>query len=138
VILIAVSERNIEIIRKGFNALNRGDIDALLELCHPDIELLPSIVGGVEGTSYRGRDGYRRWFEEQAETYDHVSFEPQDIRAVGDQVVALYITRVRGAQSGVELRSDRAAVFTIREGCVLRQVGYQRQADALRAVGLDG
>ena len=95
-------------------------------------------MGGIEGTSYRGREGYRRWFEQQFETYDHVSFEPHDFRAVGDQVVVLYTTRVRGAQSGIALESEGGTVFTIRDGLLVRQVGYQRPEDALAAVGAAG
>ena len=120
----------------GIEALNRGDIDAVLELCHPDIELRPSLVGGLEGTVFRGREGYRRWFEQQFEVYDEVSFEVEDIRSVGDRVVALFATHARGARSGVELKSPGATVLTIRDGLVVAQVGYQSQAEALRDVGL--
>ena len=133
-----MSEENIAIVRTGFEALNRRDIETVLGFCHPEVELVPSLVGGIEGTTFRGREGYRRWFEQQSEIYDEVIFDLQDIRAVADQVVALYDLRVRGAGSGVELESPRAAVFTIEEGQLTRQVGYESQADALRAVGLAG
>ena len=133
-----VSAQNIEIARTGIDALNRGDIEALLALCDPGIELMPSLVGGIEGTSFHGREGYREWFEQQNETYDEVSFELHETRAVGDQVLILYTTRVRGAQSGIELESPGAAVLTIRDGLVTRQVGYQSQVEALEAVGLVG
>ena len=116
--------------------MNRGDIDAMLAMADPNVELLPSLVGGVEGTTYRGRAGYRSWFEQQLETYDQISFELHDIRAVGDQVVALYTTRIRGARSGIELEARGGTVFTIQAGLLTRQVGYQSAADALAAVDL--
>jgi ketosteroid isomerase-like protein len=131
-----VSEEIVALVRRGIEALNRRDIETVLHMCDPEVELVPAVVGGIEGTTFRGRDGYRRWFEQQSEVYDEVTFEPQDILAVGDQVVALYDTRVRGAGSGVELRSPGAAVFTFRAGRLTRQVGYRSQADALEAVGL--
>ena len=131
-----MSQENVEAVRRGLDAINRRDIETVLELCDPEVELRPSLVGGVEQTTFVGREGYRRWFEQQFETYDHVSFEPHDVRAVHDQVVALYTLRIRGAQSGVELESAGAAVFTFRSGRLTRQVGYQNQSDALEAVGL--
>src|SRR5687768_11088695 len=100
-----MSQENVEMVRRGFDAINRGDIDTVLAMTDPDVELLPSLVGGIEGTTYRGLAGYRSWFEQQLEAYDHISFEVHDIRAVGDQVVALYTTRVRGAHSGIELEA---------------------------------
>ncbi len=131
-----MSQENIELARRGFEAINRGDIDTVLELVHPRVELLPSLVGGVEQTRFHGREGYRTWFEQQFETYDHVSFELHAFRAVRDQVVALYTTRVRGRQSGIEFESPGATVLTFREGLVVRQVGYQDHEEALDAVGL--
>ena len=131
-----MSEEAIALVRTGFEALNRRDVETVLGMCDPDVELMPSIVGGVEGTTFRGREGYRRWFEQQLEVYDEVIFEPYDIRAVGDRVIALYDVRVRGAGSGIELESRRAAVFTFAGGRLTRQVGYETPADALRAVGL--
>ena len=131
-----MSAENVEVIRRGFDALNRRDIETVLELCDPRIELTPFLVGGVEQTTYRGRDGYRRWFEQQFETYDDVSFELHDIRAVGDRVVALFTMRVRGAHSGIKLDSPGASVSTLRAGLVTEQIGFQSHAEALEAVGL--
>ena len=103
-----MSQENVELVRRGFDAIN----------------------------TYRGLEGYRSWFEQQRETYDHISSEVHDIRAVGDQVVALYTTRVRGAHSGIELEAAGGTVFTLRDGLVVRQAGYQRPVDALAAAGL--
>jgi ketosteroid isomerase-like protein len=131
-----VSRENIERARTGFQALNRRDINALLELLHPDIELRPSLVGGIEQTVFRGREGYRHWFEATWETYDDVWLEPHSFRSVGDQVVVVYTTRVRAKRSGIELEAPGATVLTFRDGLLVRQIGYQHPEEALKAVGL--
>jgi ketosteroid isomerase-like protein len=131
-----VSQKNVEIVRRGVEALNQRDIEGVLETVHPDVELLPSIVGGIEQTRFRGFEGYRRWLKEQAEIFPDLSIELTDIRSVGDQVVAVYVTRVRGKGSGIVLESPGAGVFTFRDGLLVRQVGYQDPRDALEAVGL--
>jgi ketosteroid isomerase-like protein len=131
-----VSQKNVEIVRRAFSAWNRGDIEGVLERVHPGVELLPSVVGGIEQTRFRGLEGYRRWLEEQAEIFPEISFEVTDIRSVGDLVVAVYVTRARGKGSGIVLESPGAGVFTFRDGLLVRQVGYQDPRDALEAVGL--
>jgi ketosteroid isomerase-like protein len=131
-----MSRENLDVARRGIDALNRGDINALLEVMHPDVELRPSLVGGIEQTVFRGRAGYRKWFEQQSETYDYVTFEPHDFRATGDHVVIVYTTRVRAKRSGIEFESPGATVLTLHDGLVTAQAGYQEPHEALEAVGL--
>jgi ketosteroid isomerase-like protein len=93
-------------------------------------------VRGIEETVFRGREGYRQWFEATWETYDDVSFEPHSFRSLGDRVLVVYATRVRAKRSGVELEKPGAAVLTFRDGLLVRQIGYQHPKEALEAVGL--
>ena len=132
-----MSRGNLEIVQRGFDFINRGDLDGLLAQCHPDIELRPSLVGGIEQTTYRGHEGYRSWFEEQFETYDEIRFELQRLVERDDLVVALYVTRARGRASGLELEAPGGTVFELHDGLVVRQIGYQSQAEALAAGGAD-
>ena len=127
---------NVAIVRGAFEALNRGDIEAVLRICDPQIELRPSLVGGIEKEVFRGREGYKRWFEEVFQVYDEVHFDVQDIRAIGDRVVGFYVTRIRGARSGIELEAPGATVITLRDGLATHQVGYGSREEALREVGL--
>lgn len=103
---------------------------------HPDVELIPSLVGGVEQTRFHGHEGYRSWFQQQNEIYDEVIFELHSLEAVGDKVVAVYTVRVRAKQSGIEFEAPGGTVFTLRDGRVVTQAGYQRPEEALEAAGL--
>ncbi len=131
-----MSGENVETVRRGFHAVNRGDLDALLKELDPEIELTPSLVGGVEQTHFHGHEGYRAWFQQQLEIYDWVRFELASVRAVDDKVIAIYTTRVRARQSGIEFEAPGAAVFTFRAGRIVKQTGYQRPEEAVAAVGL--
>lgn len=48
-----------------------GDLDTMVTLCHPEIEVteIPELVPGGEAT-FTGREGARRWMESIAEAWD--------------------------------------------------------------------
>ncbi len=68
-----------------------GDVDAALELCHPEIEIfeLPELFPG-EDESFTGLDGARRWMERTVAIWD-VEFSAQRrwTRVVDDETVEM-------------------------------------------------
>jgi ketosteroid isomerase-like protein len=55
---------------------------------------------------------------------------------VGDRVVVLQHERRRGRGSGVEVESETAVLFDLRDGLVIRLQGFMDREDALEAAGL--
>jgi ketosteroid isomerase-like protein len=104
---MAVSENNLEIARRGWDALNRQDLDAVLAHIHPDVEWRPAQgPGGMEGNVYRGREAYERWLrEELPEVWEEFRGEDLDFRELsGGRVLLLGYIRGRGRASGAEVR----------------------------------
>lgn len=63
-------DQNVEIVRRGFEAMRRGDVEGLLADCDPEIEFV-SLVGQVEGgDSYAGHDGMLRFFSDLREAWE--------------------------------------------------------------------
>lgn len=54
-----MSQENIELARRGYDAFNRRDLDAFLTLMDEDVEGT-SVLVAIEGEQ-NGRDGIRRW-----------------------------------------------------------------------------
>jgi ketosteroid isomerase-like protein len=52
-----------EVAERAFAALSRRDLEGLLEMLDPDVELVP-LISGPDERAYRGHDGARRWLEE--------------------------------------------------------------------------
>jgi ketosteroid isomerase-like protein len=53
-----MSQENVERIRRGYEAFARGDVDAVLELLHPDVDWHPAIapiLGVGNGARERSR-----------------------------------------------------------------------------------
>ena len=97
-----MSQQNVEIVRRTFEAIGRWDIDALLELYDPEITFLPLTGTRVESGGYVGHDGVRAYFEEVAEIWSELQPRADDTRTTGDHVVVLGGCAVRGKGSGVE------------------------------------
>jgi ketosteroid isomerase-like protein len=82
-----MSEENVETLRRGYAAVNRGDIDGLLANVHPDVEFT-SLIAEAEGETFRGHDGVRRWWKEVVLPLGGLHSEPMEVRELGDTVLA--------------------------------------------------
>jgi ketosteroid isomerase-like protein len=131
-----VSDQNVQIARRTFEAIRARDLDGLVELYDADIEFEPLTGTEVEIGGYRGHAGVRRYFEEISQVWDEMLPHADDVRAVGDQVVILGGCAVRGRGSGAISDNPMAWVLTLRNGKVLRHRAYRSREDALDAVGL--
>jgi ketosteroid isomerase-like protein len=131
-----VSQENVEVVRRTFEAIGRRDIDGLLELYDPDIEFLPLTGTRVESGGYSGHAGVRDYFAEVGEVWDQMKPHAEDVRTVGDHVVVLGGCAVRGRGSGAVSDNPMAWVVTLRDGKVTSHRGFRSGDEALAAVGL--
>jgi ketosteroid isomerase-like protein len=133
-----MSEENVEAVRRGADAYNRGDIDALLDELDPEIEwhpLLQVLLGG-EATVYRGHEGARELYRDLDEAFTEAQAEPSEIRDLGERVVAIGHLRGRGRESGAETQTTIAWFFEFRNGKAVRIHEYIDPKEALEAAGL--
>jgi ketosteroid isomerase-like protein len=135
-----MSEHDVEAVarlRRAYEAFNRGDFDAAVEVgrVHPDIEYVPP--GGQ--AAVQGIAQFRAWMEPDA--FESQVIEPRDFRVAGNKILVWQETKGRGAGSGIEIELDLWAVWTLDDaGLVTRVEAFlpQERAEALRAAGLDG
>ena len=133
-----MSEENVEIVRRLIDAWNRGDVDAWLELIHPDGEWSSAILRQVEGdeaASYRGRVELRRFWDEFHEVWA-LTVEPSEIRDLGETVIVIAGMHTRGSGSGVDLDREVGYVMEFEDGFVRRSRAYVSAEAALEAAGL--
>jgi ketosteroid isomerase-like protein len=132
-----MSQGNVDAARRAFEAWNRGDIDAWLQLQHPEIEWFSEIAGRLEGaeTVYRGRAGMRRFWDEWHSVWD-LTIQISEFRDLGDTVVALGCMRAHGKASGVDLEEPVAYVGEFDGGLVRTLRSYLDPKQALKAAGV--
>jgi ketosteroid isomerase-like protein len=125
-----VSRSKPELVRRAFRAFERRDMEAIEELCTPDVEfdwsrrLLDPVV-------IRGYDGLRQFFEEVNGIFDEITFTEEEIIEFGDEVLVVSTGRFRGRTSGVDVTARGANLWTIRDGKLARFRFYQSKEDAL-------
>jgi ketosteroid isomerase-like protein len=131
-----MSEENIDTLRASYGALNRGDIDGLVQYVHPEVELHPATGGMLDmGTTYRGRDGMRQFAETAWESFE-IAVEPEEMTtAARDRILATERWQMR-ARDGIETGFQLTHIYTFRDGLVIRIDGFRERAEALKAAGL--
>jgi ketosteroid isomerase-like protein len=108
---------NLEAVRRGYELFNAGDLEGIIGTCHEDVDVyIPTEAAPIAGT-YRGHDGYRKWFSEWLESFDEYTAEVREIEPIGERhVVTLAHQSARGKGSGVPVRMDRGNLFEVRDG----------------------
>ena len=128
-----MSQENVEVVRRAYEAWNAGDMDALREMYSPDVIVrLPE--GWPEPGPFVGREAVIRMFEQLRETWDAETLEPIRLIDTADRVAVRQIWR--GTGHGPDLNLELTNVFTVRKGRIFYQELFWDHAEALEAVGL--
>jgi ketosteroid isomerase-like protein len=130
-----MSQENVEIVRRFFDAFERGDVQTSLACFHPEIELStpPSQPGA---STYHGLDGVRRATTIWVGTWDDFHMNVEELTDLGEQVLVRVRERGRGKGSGVEVERELFDLFTIRGDRIVRLRMYDTRPEALQAAGL--
>jgi len=133
-----MSQRDLEGFKRAVEAGNRGDVEAVLEELDPEVEWHPALIASLEAeaTVYRGHDGVREWFQAASETFPERHTEVEEIRNLGDRIVAIGHIRMRGKASGAETESPIAYLVEYGNGKATQVRSYLDPQAALEAAGL--
>ena len=133
-----MSQENVEIVRRVYEAVARGKAETVHELYDPEVEWDTTRLAseGLATGLYRGHEGIRRWFRAWNEAWVESDFHLEELIEAGEDVVSVVSRRGRGRVSGVEVQSPGAVLWTIRNGKVARVVLFPTRDEALEAVGL--
>ena len=128
-----MAEGNVQLVRRGFQALREGDVEALIPLIHPEFEATTPPGLAAEPDTYRGPEGIRRYFESFYEAMDRVRFEADDFIPVGERVVVPLTLRARGRTPGIETAQKVVQIWDIKDEKAYRVEVYATLEDAMAA-----
>jgi ketosteroid isomerase-like protein len=131
-----MSRENVELFRRAVKAFNDRDLDALDDWITEDYEFVPYMATLIETTTYRGRDGLRKYQEDADAAWETLQVRVDQIRDLGDRLVTFGEIRGRGRSSGLDVRVPLAWVVDFHEGKLQRVRSYSDRNDALEAAGL--
>jgi ketosteroid isomerase-like protein len=130
--------RNVEAVRRGYEAWNRNDTEGCLRNLDPQIEWLPRLgAAGVRATLYRGHEGVLTYKRELEEALGVVEVDVLSIEELGDHVLAHIRARGEGSASGARVEAEGFHVWTMKGGRAVRFTTYDQRHDALEAAGID-
>ena len=136
-----MSQENVEIVRRIYEAAARRDSETIFSLYHSDVEWDGSrsrwaeIMAGE--TQWQGHDALRRFFRLYYEMWEDFHDDVQELIDAGDRVISVVNSRGRGRASGLDVEwAGNAGLWTLREGKVVRVVWFSSRAEALEAAGL--
>ena len=131
-----MSQENVEIVRRAFEAFAREGPAAVVDFWDPEIELwLPSGMVQAGGT-YRGHAAVLEWMKEWAEAWEEIDYRPEEFTEAGDSVLVSVLYDGRGKGSGVRVEGRFWYVMKLRNGKLLRWELYPERSQALDAAGL--
>jgi ketosteroid isomerase-like protein len=132
-----MSEENVEIVRRAVEEFNERGFDAIgvsdlitddFEFHEPPEQPAPRVARGREQVRKLAGEFDAAWLEHKS--------EPEEIRAVdADRVLLVSVERFKG-RDGIQVEAPLAAIFTLRDGKIIRWDAFWDKQKALDAAGL--
>jgi ketosteroid isomerase-like protein len=122
---------NLELARAGYEAFQRSDLEGVLALTDPEVEIyLPPTLPN-SGT-FRGHQGYITWIGQWLDAWEDFKIEVLAMEPVGERhvVTAIHQTAV-GRGSGIPVEMDIAYMSDIRDEKVVALQMYQSREEAV-------
>ena len=132
-----MSKANVARAREIFELFNSGEIDAWLDVLHPEIAWHTRVDEPDAGV-YRGRDGLRSLIKLWLEQFEQLRCEGMEYIDAGDWVLVPCRLRGRGRGSGIEI--DEPYVFAHHfgpDGRSFECFEYRTVEEAHAAIGGD-
>jgi ketosteroid isomerase-like protein len=128
---------NVEVVRRYFDAATRGDFASAMAAYAPGVVLVvPDEVIAAKAGTFTGRDAVGEWFGDWFRSFARgYRFEIEEIRLVGERVVASARHSGTGRASGAPMDVSVAYVFTIRDARIVRLELFDALDAALAAAG---
>jgi hypothetical protein len=134
-----VSRENVAVVRDLVDVWDSGVrdfarfsdwFDAAVEVEGP--------LSSVSGEPYHGRAGIERWARDVDQQFVQWTFSPDEIREVGETVIATGTLTARGRESGIALESPVVMIYEFSgDHRVTRWRVYLDVQEGLKAVGLE-
>jgi ketosteroid isomerase-like protein len=126
-----MSQENVEAVRRGHAAWERGDLEEALAAFDEAVVIRPII-----GPTWHGREGLLEMAADWTEGLDNWTMAAEEFIDAGDRVVVRVHQTGKGEASGVPITADYWFVYTVDDGKVVRMDMYADRNEALEAARL--
>jgi ketosteroid isomerase-like protein len=120
-----------ELVAAAYDSFNRGDVEPILDLLHPDVEWIPPPTS-LEPRPLRGRHAVREYLAPNF--FESQTAEPLETIEHGNRLLVVARVRARGRGSGIEIDQTVYHLLTIEDGRAVRFEVHVDRAEALSAL----
>lgn len=125
-------QQNVDVVRRGYEAFGRGDLNTLLTLFDDNIHWSsPGPADLPTAGVRRGRQQVAEFFTAVDEVFEIQQFDPHTFVAQGDRVIVLGRETSRVKATGKLLDAEWAHAFTLQDGKI---VAFQEYIDTAAVV----
>ena len=128
-----MSRENVELIRAGFAAFERGDVGQMLDLMADELVVYRA---DPDGATFHGKEGYLEATAEWTEGFSDWSVVPEEFIDAGDFVLAHVRQTARLEARAISVEGGFWFVFEVDGAKVTKLSFYVRRSEALEAAGL--
>ncbi len=129
-----MTDQDIETVEALLAAYRRGDVEAMLDLNHPDGEWVNPDYAIEPGTR-RGREEIRRAIERIFEFFETVEVESME-RTPDGRILVIARVRSRGMGGGPGIEALTGTLYTVRDGLLVRYEWFRSPEEARDAAGM--
>jgi ketosteroid isomerase-like protein len=129
-----MSQENVEMIKRMYEAFYRGDAEGALANFDPEVEVDASVRADVG--IVHGREGVRATVAQWVEAWDEWREEIEEIRDLGSRLLVSSTQHGRSKGTGIEVETRYAVLYEVHGGKIVRMALHSTPAEALEAVGL--
>ena len=131
-----MSEANVNLARRGYEALTAGNLEAVLALLDPDVSVEVHTGRPDLPEMLRGHEGFLENLQGLMDVFDVIEVRPEEFIDLGEDLVVPVYTAAHGRASGIKIENRVVHIWTIRDGMATRFRVYGTRQQALEALGL--
>jgi ketosteroid isomerase-like protein len=132
-----MSQDNVEIVRRGNAAFNKGDYGGFAETLHPEVEFRDHAHAADVTETLKGAQALLSLLSEWRESFDDFRAEISEYIEAGHHVVCVTRWTGKGKASDAAVDVTQVDVYELRDGKIVRAtLAYPDKVTALEAVGL--
>jgi ketosteroid isomerase-like protein len=130
-----MSEENVEIVRRAYEAWGSADPDSALAFLGDDVIWTPARED-PDPRPHRGRAGVREFRAQWEELFDDIRVEAEELIDAGERIVSRLHVTGRGRGSGIDVDQSVYQVVELRGKSIVRIDEFYDRAAALETAGL--
>ncbi len=129
-----MSQDNVEIVRRTWDAFLAGDFPTALSYIEPDVEWDGTNL--PDGRVGRGHEAILDHVARWADAWEEWTVEVERIVDAGSDQVALFMRERGRSSSGLRMDERHSELYKLKDGMIVRRQGFSDPDEALEAAGL--